>query len=313
MVEEFGMAPDTVSIIAEDLEEAARLVSNLETIESVSTAESIARYLPSKEVQAERAAEIARLRSLLESIVDVGTSQIAPLAGALLPLTEDPFITLEDAPHSISSLYMASDGSRNLLTIVPSQNLWVRERRDKALSDIREISDRVTGMLLAADQLTKIAETDGVRAALAALVAIFIVLLLDFRNIYLALLNLVPLACAFVSLFGIMAILGIRFDFVNIIAVPLLVGIGIDDSVHISHRYLYEGTGRVGVAVRLTGRAILLTTLTTLIGFGSFIPSVMRAMRSTGIVVSIAMALVRERLGVSIEPQWRLRRSHSSS
>lgn len=328
MVEEFGMAPDTLSIIAEDPEEAARIVSNLETIESVSAVESIARYLPAKEVQAERAIEIARLRSLLEPIVDVGTSQIAPLAKALLPLTEDPFITLEDVPRSIRSLYMAPDGSRNLVTIVPSENLWEKEHRDSALRDIRDVSDRVTGMLLAADQLTKIAETDGVRAALAALVAIFIVLLLDFRNIYLALLNLVPLACAFVSLFGIMALVGIRFDFVNIIAVPLLIGIGIDDSVHVSHRYLYEGIGRVSEAVRLTGRAILLTTLTTLIGFGSFIPSVMRAMRSTGIVVSIAMALaylysillhpsllflMRERLGVSFEPQWRLKRNHSSS
>ena len=43
--------------------------------------------------------------------------------------------------------------------------------------------------------------------------------------------------------------------------------------------------------VERTGRAVLLTSLTTIIGFASFIPSIMRAMRSTGIVLSIAMAL----------------------
>lgn len=40
-----------------------------------------------------------------------------------------------------------------------------------------------------------------------------------------------------------------------------------------------------------TGTAVALTTITTMIGFASFIPSVMRAMRSTGIVLTLAMAL----------------------
>ena len=52
-----------------------------------------------------------------------------------------------------------------------------------------------------------------------------------------------------------------------------------------------EGSGSIDRVVSRTGRAILLTSLTTIIGFASFIPSIMRAMRSTGIVLSIAMAL----------------------
>jgi predicted RND superfamily exporter protein len=88
-----------------------------------------------------------------------------------------------------------------------------------------------------------------------------------------------------------MAVAGIKFDFINIIAIPLLIGIGIDDAVHINHRYLLEGKGQIDRVVGKTGRAVLLTSLTTIIGFASFIPSIMRAMRSTGIVLSIAMAL----------------------
>ena len=53
--------------------------------------------------------------------------------------------------------------------------------------------------------------------------------------------DLLPLLLSFVSLYGIMALSGIKFAFVNIIAIPLLVGIGIDKAVHISHRYLIEG------------------------------------------------------------------------
>ena len=139
--------------------------------------------------------------------------------------------------------------------------------------------------------MTQIAKTDGVRAALAALIVIFLLLLIDFRNLKLSMLTLLPLLLSMVSLLGIMAAAGIKFDFINIIAIPLLIGIGIDDAVHIAHRYLLEGKGRIDTVVARTGRAVLLTSVTTIIGFASFIPSIMRAMRSTGIVLSVAMAL----------------------
>ena len=119
----------------------------------------------------------------------------------------------------------------------------------------------------------------------------FIILLLDFRNLKLTLLTFIPLICSIIALFGIMGLTGIKFDFVNIIAIPLLIGIGIDDAVHISHRYRMEGAGSMALTISRTGTAVLLTTITTVIGFGSFIPSIMRAMRSTGIVLSVAMTL----------------------
>jgi len=99
--------------------------------------------------------------------------------------------------------------------------------------------------------------------------------------------------------------------------VPLLIGIGVDDAVHINHGYLREGKGKMKSVIGKTGTALLITSLTTIAGFASFIPSPMRAMRSTGIVLSIAMAIafcfsvlfhpgvliiVREKLGWKISP-----------
>ena len=184
------------------------------------------------------------------------------------------------------------------------------------------ITDNATGMILAADQMVEIAGQDSIKAAIAALIAIFILLLIDFRNIKLSLLTLSPLLLSFLSLFGIMALAGIKFDFVNFIAIPLLIGIGIDDAVHFNHRYLLEGRRNMDRVIAKTGRAVLLTSVTTIIGFGSFIPSIMRAMRSTGIVLSIAMALafffsilfhtslliiITEKLSWNIRP-WNLKR-----
>jgi predicted RND superfamily exporter protein len=172
-------------------------------------------------------------------------------------------------------------------------------------------------MALAGNELTRMVEVDGLMAAVAALIAIIILLFADFKNIKLTFLTILPLFMSMGSLLGIMVIFDIKFDFINIISIPLLIGIGIDDAVHINHRYLQEGKGNMDKTISATGSAVLLTTLTTIIGFASFIPAIMRAMRSTGIVLTIAMALaflfsilmhpsmliiVNEKLGMNIQP-----------
>jgi hypothetical protein len=144
-------------------------------------------------------------------------------------------------------------------------------------------------MILASNVLNDMAQSDSTRAGIAALAAIFLILLLDFHNLKLVLLTMFPLLCSFGALFGVMGYTGIEVDFINIIAFPLLIGIGVDDAVHISHRYRIEGKGGIARAVAKTGTAVLLTSVTTIIAFGSFIPSPMRAMKSTGIVLPVAI------------------------
>ncbi len=200
-------------------------------------------------------------------------------------------VTLADLPTMTTDTFLPRSGSSTLTSISPRRNPWDGEYRSIFTAQVGTVTERGTGMILAADQLMEVAQNDGGRAMIAALVAVFIILLFDFRNLKLAGLTFAPLVLAFVSLYGVMAIFDIKFDFLNIIAIPLLVGIGVDNTVHINHRYLIEGRGEMRTALARTGSAVALTTITTMIGFASFIPSIMRAMRSTGIVLTVAMAL----------------------
>lgn len=251
------------------------------------------------------------LQSLLFTSMD---SRVRTMAG-----TEK--VTLDMLPKNISDSMISKDGSSYLLTINPTQNPWEGDFRDIYTTQVESVTDKATGTILAGDQLTIMAEEDGVRAAIVALIVIFIIMVIDFRNIKLALLTMLPLLGAFVTLFGFMGLTDIKFDFLNIIVVPLLIGIGIDDAVHINHRYLKEGKGKMDFVIARTGTALLLTTLTTIFGFASFIPSVMRAMRSTGIVLTLAMTIaflysvllhpavliiVHEKWGWNLSP-WRKR------
>jgi predicted RND superfamily exporter protein len=72
-------------------------------------------------------------------------------------------------------------------------------------------------------------------------------------------------------------------------ALPLIIGIGIDDSVHIIHRYKIEGPGKIPTILRFTGRAILLTSLTTMIGFGSWGLASHRGIASMGQVLFLGV------------------------
>ena len=237
------------------------------------------------------------------------------------------FLTVESLPDQLKEYYVKRDGSANLITIIPKENIWVKENREALYVEIASVTDKSTGMVIASDQMNRLVLADGARAGGVALVVVFIILLLDFRNIKLAFLTIIPLLASLSALLGAMVLLGIKFDFINIVTIPLLIGIGIDDAVQISHRYRIEGSGRMEEVIKKIGRALLMTTFITIIGFASFIPSSIHAMRSTGIVLSVAMiialgfsigmhasllVIVRERLRWSLDP-WELKKNRKSN
>ena len=71
----------------------------------------------------------------------------------------------------------------------------------------------------------------------------------------------------------------------NIMILPLIMGIGIDDGIHVMHRYIIEKD--IMTVFRSTGKAILLTTLTTMLAFGSLYFSTYRGLASLGISLFI--------------------------
>jgi predicted RND superfamily exporter protein len=66
---------------------------------------------------------------------------------------------------------------------------------------------------------------------------------------------------------GIYPLFGLKLNMVNVIVIPLIIGMGIDFGIHIAHRYKTEGN--IGTTYRYTGKGVFLSALTTMIGFGS--------------------------------------------
>ncbi len=89
-----------------------------------------------------------------------------------------------------------------------------------------------------------------------------------------------PLTYALTLTFGVIAVVNPALTLLSIAVVALLIGLGVDYSIHILNRFAEESTvddkvNRVSKTLKLTGKAVLLSSITTIIGFGSLLVSSM--------------------------------------
>lgn len=104
---------------------------------------------------------------------------------------------------------------------------------------------------------------------LSAFFLVLGVLFLHFRHPLRVLLALTPLVSSVLWLLGGMSLFGVQINVMNVAVTPMLLGIGIDDAVHMLNSYLHEGKNDLHRVFVLTGKAVALTSLTTCVGFGS--------------------------------------------
>jgi len=126
-----------------------------------------------------------------------------------------------------------------------------------------------------------------------AIIPIFLIVYagLGRKNPIYSMIALVPVAFGVVGIFALSLYLDVSLSVGSIMMIPLVVGIGIDDGVHILHRYLDEGKGSIPSIVQNTGKAIFLTTATTCLAFSTFLFAAHPGLKTLGPVSVIGIAL----------------------
>jgi predicted RND superfamily exporter protein len=103
------------------------------------------------------------------------------------------------------------------------------------------------------------------------------------------LLVLLPVALGSCWTLGLMGWLGISFNPVNIVSVILLIGIGVTNGVHILNRFAEEP--QPNILARSTGKAVLVSALNTIAGFGSLLVAKHQGVASLGGVMAIGTGM----------------------
>jgi len=130
---------------------------------------------------------------------------------------------------------------------------------------------------------------DGPRVLAMAMLAVLLSLTALFRSLRLALLTLVPLLTSMAWLAGAHVALDWKLNLFNVVAYPLLAGMGIDNGIHVMHRWLEERD--VGAVLAELLGPITLTTVTTSIGFLGLTFATHRGIRSLGLTAATGMVL----------------------
>jgi predicted RND superfamily exporter protein len=207
----------------------------------------------------------------------------------VLKMANPQEILIDDLPDGLRSQYVAKSGTNFLIAVYPKQNVWEIDYLKRFSNDLADIDPRATGLPPVFNKLMDAIGADGGLATRLAIIVIFLILLADLRNVRKALMAMIPLVVGAVWMVGIMEISGLQLTLLNIMAIPMIIGIGIDDGVHIVHRYQIEGQKEHGPVFSSTGRAIFLTSVTTMVGFGSLWFASYRGLGSMGIALFIGV------------------------
>ena len=202
---------------------------------------------------------------------------------SVLKMSSTENIVLDDLPASVLDRYANRDRTQFLLTVFPAENMWTDLNfLQRFTSDLDRVSKKATGMPPVMQELFRVIGNDGKNAALLTVFVIFLLLWLDFRSFKYAMIAMIPLVAGVIWMVGIMYLVGMQLTVVNVMALPMILGIGIDDGVHIVHRWRIEGGKKVKQIFASTGKAIFLTSITTMLAFGSLVFSIWRGFGSLG-------------------------------
>jgi hypothetical protein len=175
------------------------------------------------------------------------------------------------------------------MKIYSDADIWDIDAMEQFVKQVRSVDPRATGNPLQTYEASRQMQQGYQKAAVYALIAISILLMVDFRSLRLTVMAMVPMVIGMVQAFGIMGLLGIPLNPANMIIVPLILGIGIDDGVHVVHDFRNQ-RGRPYAMSSSTAGAILVTSLTTMIGFGSLMIASHQGLQSLGRVLVIGVS-----------------------
>jgi predicted RND superfamily exporter protein len=173
--------------------------------------------------------------------------------------------------------------------LLPAGSVFDPDSLDRFAEASRRVSGEATGFPIVFRKMSGRITRGFYGSVVAGSVLVALILFLDYRNLRDVLLALLPLAVGVTWMMGGMRLLGLSFNFANLVAVPLIIGVGIDNGVHIVHRMKFEGRSGMNTVLRHTGRAILVASLTTMVGFGSLALASHRGLASLGLVLLLGV------------------------
>ena len=206
-------------------------------------------------------------------------------------LAETEPVEEAEVPPKVRELFFGQKGNADfqIAYINPLPKMEMDDGRN-AMKFAAEIGEIVTpagtfhpsnDSIVFADVL-KTMISDGKRVMVLAFVVVFLIVFADFRSFKATALVVSPIALGVLFMTVFMYVMKLKLNFYNIVVAATVVGTSIDNSVHIYHRYKEMGRGRLMDALRSSGGAALMSSLTNIFGFLGLVFASHNRLRSIG-------------------------------
>lgn len=193
-------------------------------------------------------------------------------------------LRIEDMPRTLRDRFVGVTG-KHLLQVYPKRNVWQREHQEEFVAQLRTVDPNATGTPVQLYEYTTLLKQSYEEAAWYSLAAIAVLVFLHFRSLGAVVLALVPVGIGSLWLLGWMGLRDVPFNPANIMTLPLVIGIGVTNGIHILNRFAEEQ--HPGILARSTGKAVLVSGLTTIAGFGSLMLAQHQGIASLGQVMAV--------------------------
>ncbi len=188
-------------------------------------------------------------------------------------------------PQDLVREWVAADG-RARVEVAPEGDQNDDETMSRFASAVLAVAPEATGLPILIQQSARTVVRAFIEAGALALVSITLLLLLVLRRISDVLVTLVPLLLAGVVTLELTVLLGLPLNFANIIALPLLLGVGVAFKIY--YVLAWRGGETSPLASSLT-RAVVFSAVTTATAFASLWLSNHPGTSSMGKLLSLSL------------------------
>ncbi len=225
----------------------------------------------------------AALRRLQEKLMSALPEKLASLKISLTPVR----IAQENLPKSLRDRLVAADG-RIKIDVSPKGNMRNQVELEAFVRDVQSVAPTATGAPVVIYEAGRVVKRAFGEAGLTTIALIALLVFLLTRNIRQIILIFAPIFVAGLLTVGATVVLGLAFNFANIIVLPLLFGLGVAGSIHMVRRERALSPG-ADLSETSTPRAVIFSALTTIGSFGSIALSSHPGTASMGLLLTIAV------------------------
>jgi len=225
-----------------------------------------------------------RLARVQERLVNAARDALPEARPLLCP----PPFSMDRVPSFVRDRLIGADGTY-ALQIYPDGNIWEESVLSDFLAQTQSVEPAVFGLPVNFYENAQTMIRSFGQSALYSSVAILVLLLVWTRSVRATLLSVLPLVAGLGVLLGVMEWIpySLEWNFANFFALPILIGVGVASGVHLVQAWRTADLSAFRGAVR----AVVFSSLTTMLGFGLLATSAHLGIRSLGLILLIGITL----------------------